>query len=91
MVVDVPLLFEGGLHHLVDEVWVVWAAPEQQVERLMSRNRFPETEARRRLASQWPLQDKLARATHVLDNTKGMDELARQVRQLVRELKGRRG
>ena len=34
VVLDIPLLFENGLHHLVDEVWVVWASPEQQLERL---------------------------------------------------------
>ena len=90
VVLDIPLLFENGLHHLVDEVWVVWASPEQQLERLMARNGLQEDEARRRLTTQWPLVDKLAGATHVLDNTHGLDELARQVAELLAALRGRK-
>lgn len=85
-VVDVPLLIENGLMTLVDEVWVVWAAPEQQLERLIHRNGLSREAAVRRLESQWSLRDKLRYATRVLDNTGSLDDLERQVKEALQGL-----
>ncbi|MGC8489847.1 MAG: dephospho-CoA kinase [Clostridia bacterium] len=86
VVVDVPLLVENGLHRLVDEVLVVWATREQQLQRLMARNGLGREEAERRLRSQWDLTDKLGYASRVLDNTGSVDDLVHQVKEAVREL-----
>ncbi len=79
VVVDVPLLIENGLWRQVDQIWVVWATPEQQVERLMARNHLSRAAAEARIASQMPLADKTPFAHVVLDNTDGLDALRRQV------------
>lgn len=86
VVVDVPLLIENGLWRLVDAVWIVYATREQQKTRLMNRNHLAEADAERRLGSQWPLADKLPYATVVLDNTRDVQHLERQVDQHLREL-----
>ncbi len=80
---DVPLLIEGGLYREVDQVWVVYAAVEQQVERVMRRAHASAGDARRRVAAQWPLAAKVAYADRVLDNTGSEEDLARQVDALV--------
>ena len=82
---DVPLLIEGGLHREVDQVWVVYATVEQQVERVVHRTHGTAAEARARVAAQWPLADKVAYADRVLDNTGSPEALARQVEVLVSE------
>lgn len=68
VVLDVPLLFEAGLDRQVDQIWVVYVDPETQVRRLRERDGLTEAEARQRLAAQWPLNEKAARAHVVIDN-----------------------
>lgn len=79
---DVPLLIEGGeggLYREVDEVWVVYARAEQQLDRLMRRSGLTPDEAARRLRAQRPLEEKRAYADVVFDNTGSQDELFLQV------------
>lgn len=68
-VVDAALLYEVGREGAFDAVVVVWATPEQQLERLMRREGFDEAEARRRIAAQMPLEEKRRRADFVVDNS----------------------
>lgn len=76
---DVPLLVENGLQEMYDVVVVVAADPETQLDRLVRLRGLDEQEALRRIASQAPLTDKLAVATHVLHNDGPVEELAPQV------------
>jgi len=84
-VVDAPLLIEAGLTDLVEEVWLVAARPEVQIERAVARGLTAE-EAQRRLAAQWPLDKKLAYATRVIDNNGSREETRRQVDDLWQQL-----
>jgi dephospho-CoA kinase len=43
---------------------------EQQIERLMKRNKLSLEEAQQRINSQMPLADKIAKATYIIDNIK---------------------
>ena len=67
--VDIPLLFETGREGDFDRVVVAACRPDQQVARLMARDRLDEPAARARLAAQWPLDQKVARADHVIDTS----------------------
>lgn len=80
---DVPLLIEGGLYREVDQVWVVYATVNQQVERVVRRTDCTPDEARARVAAQWPLAAKVAYADRVLDNTGSPEALASQVAAIV--------
>ena len=74
-VLDVPLLFEAGWDALVDEVWVVALPPEEQLTRLLARDKtMSEGEARARIAAQMPLAEKCARADVVIDNSGTKEE-----------------
>ncbi|MDA8192430.1 MAG: dephospho-CoA kinase [Thermaerobacter sp.] len=79
VVLDVPLLIEGGLYRTVDEVWLVFATPDQQVARVMARDRVPPEAARQRVAAQMPIDAKVGYAHRVLDNTGSLEALRQQV------------
>ena len=79
VVIDAIKLFEGGLADHCDEVWVVTCDPAQQLARLMARNGFDETEARRRIDAQPPQADKVARADVVIDNSGTLEATRVQV------------
>ena len=74
-VLDVPLLFEAGWDALADEVWVVALPPEEQLTRLLARDKtMSEGEARARIAAQMPLAEKCAHADVVIDNSGTKEE-----------------
>jgi dephospho-CoA kinase len=69
VVIDAPLLLEAGMKCLVDEVWVVAADEENQIERAVIRDGLSREEAKRRLSVQMPLKEKLKHAQYVIDNS----------------------
>ncbi|MFG3255623.1 dephospho-CoA kinase [Streptomyces sp. NPDC048172] len=79
---DVPLLVENGLAPLYDEVVVVDASPETQLDRLVRARGMDEGEARARMAAQATREERLAVADVVIDNDGPLEDLEPQVRQL---------
>ncbi|MDF2636382.1 MAG: Dephospho-CoA kinase [Pelosinus sp.] len=80
VVIDVPLLFEAGWQHRVDEIWVVYVEPEVQISRLISRNQFTTREAMDRINSQLNLTEKAERSHVVIDNTLDLANTKQQVK-----------
>jgi dephospho-CoA kinase len=72
--VEVPLLYETNMQDWFDLIVVVTASESTQIARLRARNGLSEAEARRRLAAQWPLKEKAARADIVLENEGALAE-----------------
>ena len=79
VVVDVPLLIECNMQNDFDEVMVVWAPRETQIARLMARDGLREEDARERIASQLPLDQKRECATFVVENDADREKTAEQV------------
>ncbi len=86
VIYEAALLVENGIHKNLGGLIVVKAEPEQQLARATARDGAGEEAARARIASQLPLADKLAVATHVIDNSGTPEETRRQVEKLWREL-----
>jgi dephospho-CoA kinase len=84
---DAALLIESGYHRNMDRLIVVYAEPEQQVERLMARDGFSREEALLRIASQLPLSEKRMLADHVIDNSGTRANTEQQARELLGQLK----
>ena len=85
-VLDVPLLFEAGWDALADETWVVALPAEEQLTRLLARDRsMSAREARARIAAQMPLAEKCARADVVIDNRGTQEEVREYIGKLWRE------
>lgn len=76
---DIPLLAESGRAATFDAVLVVHAPAELQVTRMTQDRGWTREEAEARIAAQASAEDRLALATHVIDNTGSTDELRRRV------------
>jgi dephospho-CoA kinase len=88
---DAPLLFEVGLDQGMDSVVVVYAPRAAQLERLAARDGTSPADAQARLAAQWPIDEKAARADFVVDNTGGTGDLGAKADRLLADLRGGAG
>ncbi len=84
--VEAALIIEAGLDKKLDGVVVVWCKPEQQIERLVARG-MSEEDARRRMAAQLPVEEKVRQATETIDCSGPMAGTKRQVEQLATKLR----
>jgi dephospho-CoA kinase len=75
----IKLLESGRLLTLCNEVWVVTAAPDVQLARLLTLRGMSEVEAAQRMAAQSPQAEKVKRAMRVIDNNGTTDELHAQL------------
>lgn len=85
-VVDVPLLYETGHEGDFDRVMATVCTMPLQLERLMARGMSDE-DVRRRLAAQWPGEEKARRADFVIRTDGTFDETDSQVEQIYRRLR----
>jgi dephospho-CoA kinase len=83
---DIPLLAETGQAGSFDAVLVVDVPPEVQVERLVRDRGWSADEAAARIAAQATRDDRLAVATHVIDNSGALEDLRRRVAEVFVEL-----
>ncbi len=82
VLVEVPLLYEVGWEDLFDTVVVVFADHDKCLNRLVDRDGIDKETAVKELQSQWPLQDKVMKADHVIDNSGPQAETNSQVEHL---------
>ena len=79
-VVVVPLLFEkGGWGELMDDIVVVDCPVDQQVERVIQRNGWPETQVRAVINNQASREVRIQGADHVIENTGDLPGLIQKV------------
>ncbi|MEY4480519.1 MAG: hypothetical protein RLZZ267_1197 [Bacillota bacterium] len=79
VVVDIPLLFESKLESMFEHVVVVYVPEEVQITRLIAREGWSEDVAKRRIATQMPIEDKRLRADTVIENQFSLEQTANQV------------
>jgi dephospho-CoA kinase len=77
--VEVPLLFEAGMEDWFDCILVVATSPEIQSARLRERSGLEKGEARRRIESQMPIDEKIRRADLTIWNNGTREELEAEV------------
>jgi dephospho-CoA kinase len=87
VVLDVPLLFETGMHRFMQKNVVVTCDFDVQISRLMSRDNWSKEEAERRISAQMPMGEKCAKANVVIDNNGSVEDTYRQVDLLLKELR----
>lgn len=83
---DIPLLYETRRAAAFDVVVVVACSPEQQFARLRARDQMSEEDARRRIAAQWPITEKVRLADIVIDTSGTFDHTDRRIAEVVQEL-----
>ena len=88
-VADIPLVFETGRDKEFDAIIVVASPRDTQLQRLMERNKLSKEDAERRIAAQLPIDQKVKKATYVINNVGTFDELNAQVDDLIKKLGAR--
>ena len=81
----IPLLFEAGLEKDWDAVVCVASSEETMLKRLAARGLAPAA-AQARIASQWPVREKAARADRVIENNGSLAELEEKCRAVWNDL-----
>lgn len=84
VVLDIPLLFESKLTHMVEKTILVYVDRDVQLKRLMERNSLSLAEAEARINSQMPLSEKVALADAVIDNNGSLDETKKQLSEILK-------
>jgi dephospho-CoA kinase len=85
-VAEAALIVETGFHKSLDNLIVCWSTPEQQLARLIERGITVE-QAKLRIASQMPAEEKRKLADEVVDCSGTIEETERQVKNVVERLK----
>lgn len=75
---DIPLLFEAGMAHLCDESWCAYLNPDEQLKRLMARDRLTREQALARIQSQMPVAEKARRCDKVIDTSGTLAQTAQK-------------
>ena len=87
---DIPLLYECGMAHIFDQVWVVSVPEDVQLERICLRDGLSRQEAQKRIDAQMPLSQKRAMADAVIDTNGPIENTRRQVDALIQSILPRR-
>jgi len=88
VIYEAPLLFEANAQSRVDKILVVTAKSGIQLQRLMEREQINRHTAEQRIKSQLPLQDKIAKADYLIDNSGDRKKTRRECLQLFNQLTG---
>ncbi len=86
VIVDAALMVETGSYEMYDRLIVVTCDPALQISRLIHRDGLSETEAKARIASQMPIEEKLKLADYVIDTSGTLKQTHAQVEEIHREL-----
>jgi dephospho-CoA kinase len=84
-VVEAALIIEAGYNKELDKVIVCWCPAEQQLQRLVERGLTAE-QAKQRVASQMPMEEKRRLGDETIDCSKSLEETERQVMEVVKRL-----
>jgi dephospho-CoA kinase len=88
---DIPLLAETGRADGFDAVLVVDVADDVRIERMLRDRGWTREDAESRIASQATREQRLAIATHVIDNSGTREQLRERVEQVFADLTSDRG
>jgi dephospho-CoA kinase len=86
IIVDAALMVETGSYKMYDRLIVVTCNQFLQVSRLMSRDQLSEKEARARMDSQMPIEEKLKLADYTIDTSGTLKQTRDQVEVIYRDL-----
>ena len=84
---DIPLLAESGRADTFDAVVVVDVASDLQIERMLRDRGWTQQDAESRIAAQASREDRVAIASHVIDNSGSLAELRARVGEVYAELR----
>lgn len=87
VVIDAPLLIEGGYLEIVDKVVVITCNEDIQIKRIQQRDNCSKEEALSRISSQMSQKDKVKYADYILDNSGDLKELKEKTHEFLLYMK----
>lgn len=87
IVIDAPLLIEGGYLEMVDKLLVITCNDEIQISRIQKRDKCTKEEALSRIKSQMSQEEKVKYADYILDNSKSIEELKKNTEEFLLYMK----
>ena len=85
VIIDAPLLIEGGLYSLCDFIIIVKTPKEIQIRRL--KGRFTEAEIKKRLKHQMSFNKKKKYADYIINNNSSLRNTSKQVESIWKKMK----
>lgn len=76
---DVPLLYEASYDELCDYVIVMYASLKTQIERIKKRDHLDDQEILKIINAQYPLHDKMVKASYVINNDLDKENTIKQL------------
>jgi dephospho-CoA kinase len=86
IIVDAALLIENGHHKLFDRIIVTTCDSNLQLARIIKRDGISVDEARRRMAAQLPIEEKLKFADYTIETSGTFKETREQIEGIFRDL-----
>ena len=86
-IIDIPLFFESS-RYAISKVLVVYAPASLQLKRLMLRDGSSNVEAQKRIATQLDIEEKVKKASYVIDNSGTLQALKDEYSRVKREIVG---
>jgi len=83
--IDIPLFFETNRYPIEKSV-VVYTSADLQKERLMKRDNSNEEEANKRIRTQISIEEKIKKASYVIDNSGTLAQLERECKRVKDEI-----
>ena len=84
---DISLYFETNNYKEFDKVVVVYTPKEIQIQRLANRNNITLDEAKKLVNLQIDIEEKKQQATYIIDNSKDLKHLQKEVERFITQLK----
>ena len=84
--VDLPLFFEKQNYDEFDKVLVVYAPKELQIQRVIKRDKVNEEDVKAILNNQMDIEEKKARADFVIDNSKDLKHLQKEIEKFLQKI-----
>ncbi len=91
IILDVPLLIEGGMHMDMSDIILVYTPETIQLERLMARNNLCEEDAMARIRSQMSIEEKKKIADIIIDNSSTLEKTREQTLEVFQYLLNKAG
>jgi len=85
-IIDLPLFFETA-RYPISKVIVVYATPEQQLERGMQRDALGKEAMQHRMAAQIPIEEKRHSASYLIDNSRDEGECLKETLRVIEAIR----
>ena len=86
IILDIPLLFEANLEYLVDKIICCYLPYEEEIKRLMNRDKISEEAAKIIIANQIDIEQKKIRSDYVIDTSSTFAKTNENINKVIKEI-----